>query len=148
LKNNQDISRGKMDNHGGKRKQSGRKPGVPNKANAAVRTIAGEYTRSAIETLAELMENKDTPAAARISAAKELLERGNGKSGSYSMLELETPLSELQPKEAIGVISDSMATGAISLEDGQRLIGMVETRIKAIELEQIDARITEVEKRK
>jgi hypothetical protein len=70
------------------------------------------------------------------------------KAGSYATLELETPLSELSPKEAICIISDKVAAGAVSLEDGQCLVAMVEAQIKAIELDQIDARITEVEKRK
>ena len=136
-----------MAEHGGKREQSGRKPGSPNIATAAIRALAGEHANDAITMLVELMKNDDTPAAARISAAKELLERGYGKSGSYAALELETPLSELTPKDAIGIISDKAATGAISIEEGQRLVGMIEARIKAVELAEIDARISALENR-
>ena len=130
-----------MAGKGGKREGAGRKIGSPNTATAAIRALAGEHANDAISMLAELMKNDDTPAAARISAAKELLERGYGKSGSYAALELKTPLSELGSKDAIGTISDAAATGAISIEEGQRLVGMIEARIKAVELAEIEARL-------
>ena len=135
-----------MTNHGGKRQRSGRKPGSPNKATVAIRSLAGGHAGSAINMLVNLMEDQDTPAAARISAAKELLERGFGRPGSYAALDLDTPLSELTSKEAIGVISDKAATGTISLEDGQRLVAMIEARIKAVELSEVEDRITALEK--
>ena len=74
-----------------------------------------------------------------------MLERGYGKSGSYAALELETPLSELTPKDAIGIISDKSATGAISMEEGHRLIGMIEARIKAVELAEVESRLNALE---
>ncbi len=134
-----------MADHGGKRDQAGRKLGSPNKATAAIRALAGEHAEKAIGTLVELMESTETPAAAKVSAARELLERGFGKSGSYAALELETPLSELSPKDAIGIISDGAATGEISLDEGQRLVSLIEARIKAVELAEVDERITALE---
>ncbi|MCP4185196.1 MAG: hypothetical protein GY761_18110 [Hyphomicrobiales bacterium] len=134
-----------MSNRGGKRTQAGRKPGSPNKATAAIRALAGEHADKAIDILAELMEGQDTPAAARITAAKELLERGFGRPGSYAALELDTPLSELQPREAISAITDAVTGGAISVEEGQRLVAMIEARIKAVELAELESRLTELE---
>ncbi len=134
-----------MDNRGGRRQGAGRKPGSPNGSTAAIRALAGEHAESAVTTLVELMGSDETPAAARISAAKELLERGYGKSGSYAAMELDAPLSELSPKEAIATISDSAATGAISLEDGQRLVAMIDARIKAVELAEVEARLAALE---
>ncbi|MCP4184846.1 MAG: hypothetical protein GY761_16260 [Hyphomicrobiales bacterium] len=134
-----------MADHGGKRTQAGRKPGSPNKATAAIRSLAGEHAETAIDMLVELMEDGGTPAAARISAAKELLERGYGKSGSYAALELDIPLSELQPKEAIAAITDAVTAGAISVEEGQRLVAMIEARIKAVELAEVEDRLSALE---
>jgi len=134
-----------MSNRGGKREQSGRKLGIPNKATAAIRALAGKHADGAIGVLVDLMKSDDTPAAARISAAKELIERGHGKSGSFAAMELDTPLSEISPKDAIGIISDRAATGAISLEDGQRLVTMIEARIKAVELAEVEARLAALE---
>jgi hypothetical protein len=98
--------------------------------------------------LVELMENNETPAAARISTAKELLERGFGRPGSYAAMELGKPLSELQPKEAISVVTDATKAGAISLEEGQRLVAVIEVRIKAIELSEVEDRLTALESMK
>lgn len=44
-----------------------------------VRDIAREHTNEAIETLASIMRNEEAPAAARISACTELLNRGHGR---------------------------------------------------------------------
>jgi hypothetical protein len=57
----------------------GRRPGVPNKATAAVREIAQIYTVEAVEALAGVMRDPAAPPAARVSAATALLDRGHGK---------------------------------------------------------------------
>lgn len=44
-----------------------------------VRDIAREHTEEAIETLAAIMRDEIAPAAARISACTELLNRGHGR---------------------------------------------------------------------
>lgn len=64
---------------GGKRDGAGRPAGVPNKATAEVKAIAQQYTDEAITTLAEIMKGVEHPAAARVSAAQALLDRGHGK---------------------------------------------------------------------
>jgi hypothetical protein len=57
----------------------GRPKGVKNKVSQDVRALAGEYGPKALKTLAEIMECKKSPAAARVSAAKEILDRAYGK---------------------------------------------------------------------
>jgi hypothetical protein len=44
-----------------------------------VRDIAREHTEEAIDTLASIMRDEEAPAAARISACTELLNRGHGR---------------------------------------------------------------------
>lgn len=61
------------------KKTGGRKRGTPNKATADVRAMAKEYGAAAIERLADLMKNAESEQA-QIAAAKELLDRGYGKS--------------------------------------------------------------------
>lgn len=58
----------------------GRQKGTLNKVTADVRAIAQKYGPAAIATLAEIMEDRKQPAPARVSAAKELLDRAYGKS--------------------------------------------------------------------
>lgn len=65
--------------HGGRREHAGRKKGVPNKVTAEIRAIAQLHATKAIEELARLM-SKGKSEMARIAAARELLDRGYGKS--------------------------------------------------------------------
>lgn len=73
-KNNQPKSKG------GKRPGAGRPKGVPNKATAAIREIAGQYTEQAVTALVSILAGGEgIPAAAQVAAAKELLDRAHGK---------------------------------------------------------------------
>lgn len=49
------------------------------KAPVEIRSLARAHTASAIKTLAGIMNEKKAPAAARVSAAQALLDRGWGK---------------------------------------------------------------------
>ena len=60
-------------------KTGGRTKGTPNKATASVRDVAKEYTSDAIATLVEVMQDKQAPSAARVSAANSILDRAHGK---------------------------------------------------------------------
>lgn len=64
---------------GGKREGAGRKPGAPNKATVVVKEAAQAFTTDALSVLAEIMHGTEHPAAARVSAASALLDRGHGK---------------------------------------------------------------------
>lgn len=74
-------------------KTGGRQAGTPNKATADVKEAAQLYTADAISTLAEIMRSVEHPAAARVSAASALLDRGHGK-----------------PKQSLDVDADVRAT--------------------------------------
>lgn len=73
-KNNQTVS-----NRGGARPGAGRKKGIPNKATADVRALAGRYAPAAVKELARLATEAESEAA-RVSAIKEVLDRAYGKS--------------------------------------------------------------------
>lgn len=60
------------------RKTGGRVKGVPNKATAQLKALAQRHTSEALKTLAKIMKGGDSDSA-RVSAAKELLDRGYGK---------------------------------------------------------------------
>ncbi|MFA9475135.1 MAG: hypothetical protein ACERJ2_11295 [Filomicrobium sp.] len=59
-------------------RRGGRQPGTPNKATEEIKAIAREYGPDAIEQLAHLMHHAKSEQA-RISAAKEILDRSYGK---------------------------------------------------------------------
>lgn len=64
---------------GGKMPGSGRKKGTPNKATADIKALAQQYGPEAIMTLAKIMQTGDSDKA-KTAAARELLDRGYGKS--------------------------------------------------------------------
>jgi hypothetical protein len=69
----------RVSKRGGARPGAGRKKGVPNKATADVRALAGQYAPSALKELARLATQAESEAA-RVSAIKEVLDRAYGKS--------------------------------------------------------------------
>lgn len=64
---------------GGKRQGAGRPAGAPNKITSDIRALAQEYGEDAIRELATILTTSENHSA-RIAAAKELLDRGYGKS--------------------------------------------------------------------
>jgi len=60
-------------------KTGGRKKGTPNKATRDIKAMAQEYGEEAVTTLATIMKDESHPPAARVAAAKELIDRGYGK---------------------------------------------------------------------
>ena len=54
-------------------------PHVRPRVILGVRDLARQHTEAAIETLASIMVDSEAPAAARISAASEILNRGFGR---------------------------------------------------------------------
>lgn len=60
-------------------KTGGRVKGVPNKMTADIRALAQEYGPAAIQTLAQIMQDTEQAAPARVAAARELVDRGYGK---------------------------------------------------------------------
>lgn len=61
-------------------KTGGRVKGTPNKATAEVKSLARKWGAEMIDVLAEIAMDEKRPESARVSAAKELLDRGYGKS--------------------------------------------------------------------
>lgn len=61
------------------RKTGGRVKGVPNKATREIKALAQQYTDQALTTLVQVMQASESDAA-RVAAARELLDRGYGKS--------------------------------------------------------------------
>lgn len=68
-----------MAQHGGKRPGAGRKPGGVSKAKRELADMAKDYADKALAVLAEIMGDNQQPAAARVSAANAMLDRGHGK---------------------------------------------------------------------
>lgn len=80
-------------------------PGVPNGGRAPslkhVRDLAREHTEEAVAALTEIMNNKKAPAAARVSAANAILDRGFGRVPSDIPLTDEKPITEFTMQQLI-----------------------------------------------
>lgn len=95
-----------MTTRGGHRQGAGRKAGVPNKVTAAIRAIARKEGPKIIAELARLA-TKGKNEMARIAAAKELLDRGYGKSTQPISGDPESP-SVFPDKVEITVVSPTV----------------------------------------
>ena len=80
-----------------------------------VRDIASEHTEEAIETLAAIMRDEVAPAAARISACTELLNRGHGRPVDQlamlmigAQLNSDRPVREWYTQEILQKLSESL----------------------------------------
>lgn len=62
-------------------KTGGRRVGALNKVTADVRVAAQDYGSEALDALVEVMRSNESPPAARIAAAREVLDRAYGKPG-------------------------------------------------------------------
>jgi hypothetical protein len=60
-------------------KTGGRQKGATNKVAADIKALAQEHGPDAVKTLAEIMKDVSVSPAARVAAAKELIDRGYGK---------------------------------------------------------------------
>lgn len=69
--------------HGGKRPGAGRPSGAKSRATIehkrTLSEMAQEHTETAIQTLAEIMQDSEAPPSARVAAVNALLDRGYGK---------------------------------------------------------------------
>ena len=82
----------------------GRQKGTPNKSTADIKALAQKYTAEAIETLRDLMRGAEAEAA-RVAAAKDLLDRGHGMAVQFSEAKVEhrtvarIPMPAASPEE-------------------------------------------------
>ncbi|RRN64651.1 hypothetical protein [Caulobacter sp. 602-1] len=83
-----------MPTRGGKREGAGRPKGAVSKATADIKAAASEYSQSALTTLAEIMGNAQSPAAARVAAANAILDRAHGKPKQSVELEGEVDVNQ------------------------------------------------------
>ncbi len=91
-----------MAQRGGKRPGAGRPKGKPNAITADVREAAQQYGADALRTLADIMDGKDYPPAARVAASKEILDRAYGK--APQALEHSSPDGSMTPKTITRVV--------------------------------------------
>ena len=103
---------------------------------------APEVLSSVADALLEKARSGDTQSIAILA------DRLEGKPSHSLEMKLEVPLSAMTPAEAFGVITDAVSTGEIEPQQGQQLASLIEARIKAVELVEMEERLSELENRK
>ena len=130
---------------GGKREGAGRPAGKVSAATLVIRELAKQHSEDAMIALVDMMIDKETPAASRITAIKEVLERAHGKSTSFITSEFDPPLSSMTPKDSLSTITDKVTQNLISVEDGTKLTSMIESRMRAVEMADLEERLKKLE---
>ena len=54
-------------------------------------------------------------------------------------------MAKLQPKDALALITDKVMSGELPVDDGTKLTSMVEARIRAVEFDELEERLTALE---
>ena len=84
--------------HGGRRRGTGRPRGAVGRQDRVLRTswasVARKHADAALATLAMIMKDNGEPAAVRVRAANDVLDRGYGRPPTQS-IEVLTPPSEI-----------------------------------------------------
>jgi hypothetical protein len=85
----------KTSNRGSKpgERRGGRQKGVPNKVTAELKDLARQYTQDALDALVEVVRGESD--AARVAAARELLDRGYGKASQVLGSDPDNPLPNI-----------------------------------------------------
>lgn len=96
--------------------QSGN-PGGRRKEDKSVKALARQFTAEAIQTLAEIMQDKDAATASRVAAASTLLDRGHGKPLQQLEVGEAGAFSELDDAELDNVIAKMGAQLATLMRD-------------------------------
>lgn len=96
------------------KRRGGRKKGTPNKVTAEIRALASQYTEAALEALVEILATGQSEAA-RVAAAREILDRAHGKS---------TAAAESAPgkKEQRRSAADEAAAGKFAVPVAPKLV--------------------------
>lgn len=122
---------------------SGRPKAGPFKTALAMELAAkGEDHKALREIAGKLIE------AARggdMQAINALVDRTDGRPDRTLNLELTNKLSETDPSQAIAQIADLVAEGQLSPDEGVKLTGIIESRIKAVEIVELESRLKALE---
>ena len=105
------------------RKTGGRVAGSRNRTTIEIRALAGQYGGEAVARLVDLMRHAENEAT-RLAAARELLDRGFGKSVQHADVSAKvntTPRSvrEMSDEELLAILQEGRADGERTHDRGQ-----------------------------
>lgn len=120
----------------------GKAPGTRNAALVALDKIGLDSAQALLQTVIKKALDGD------MLAARILLDRAwpvrKGRPVTFTLPPTETAADVVQ---SLARLLEAVADGQLTLEEGQALASIIESQRKAIETTELDARITELEKR-
>ncbi len=131
------FEKGKSGNPGG---QSRARP-FKDALNMEIRSAGDEH--KALREIAKQLISKAK--GGDLQAINALVDRLDGKPVTTVKLDLTNSLSSMKPDEAIGAIADHVAAGEISPQEGQQLTGIIEAKIKSIDMADLERRLSQLE---
>lgn len=105
--------------HGGRRPGAGRKKGVVAETKRTLAESAREYGQRMLQVLAEIAEDPEQPASARVSAANHVLDRGYGKSVVVEQPPASDPMADLIAEINQRVSAAPIATAHLYEDDDE-----------------------------
>lgn len=120
----------------------GKRPGTRNTALIALDMIGQDAAQGLLRTVVEKAMSGD------MMAARILLDRAwpirKGRPVTFTLPPTETAGDVVQ---TLARLLEAVADGQLTLEEGQALASIIESQRKAIETVELDARLTELERR-
>ena len=124
--------------------QSGNPGGRPKKSEELVQA-ARDKTMAALDTLATIMTNKRAPAAARVAAAREILDRGWGRPTQDVRLEAEltatintqafirpSTYAEWLEMQLCPKVTQEKSTVELAADDRKQPLSLIDGRTKSV----------------
>ena len=99
----------------------------------------GNRLRALADSLVSKAESGD------VAAIREIADRLDGKPASIIRLQLQRKLSTMNAAEAMNAIADAVAEGEIAVDDGRHLSALIESRMRAVEINEIEQRLAALE---
>src|SRR4051794_5913362 len=118
-------SRANLSLGGWKKGQSGNPGGRP-KAIVKVEELAREHTTEAIETLGEIMRDKQAPSSSRVAAASALLDRGWGKPRAELVVDQTPDYSAMSDAQLDSTVKAELLRWITSDPDAESIIAEAE----------------------
>lgn len=119
---------------------AGRPPGSKNVAQAALDAIGTNAAQDLLKSVIEKAKEGD------MTAARIILDRvwpaSKGRHVTFTMPKIS---GAADVARAVGGILEAVASGLLTVEEGQGLASILETQRKALELTEIEQRLTELE---
>ena len=120
----------------------GRPKGALNLATRSVRELAGHFSNGAIKVLAQILLDPLAPPAAKVAAAREILDRAHGKPSATATVTLKKDATLAEMGERI---ISAATNGSLPLDHAGQLMAALAAQAKLHETTELIQRLELIE---